>query len=178
MIARAGWSVNPRRTDSWRYSFPGRAGDGPCGALPGPSVPGRPPHHGRGRTRTARVENAPGGTAPVGRPPHRERGKHQHPARTARRGPRSRPRPRRTCPERRTNQQPPPPGKSTKYRVLMIPPPVSAKHPILLGGGEGRAGGRSSGLFRVAEGAGSLSVGLRLQCGCYPCVEAHVGLFC
>lgn len=109
MISRGDQSVNPRKTDSRGYLIP--AGPGWAGRAGLHRAGGSPGDHrttAEGEPRPARVENAPGRTAPVGRPPHRERGTHQTPPARQAEARRGRHGPARTCPERTHPRRPRP----------------------------------------------------------------------
>lgn len=60
-------------------------------------------------------------------------------------------------PDHRRSTAPAPRQVNKTYILLSVHLPRSTKYPVLLGGGEGRAGGRSSGLLRFSERAGTLA---------------------
>lgn len=88
ILSRGDQSVNPRRTDCRGYLFP--AGPGWAGgsrSTPGRWAPGRPPHHGRGRTPSRPGRERTGQNGPRRATTAPGAGNAPNPARTASRGP-------------------------------------------------------------------------------------------
>ena len=100
-----------------------------------------------------------------------------NPARTVRRGPpRSAPPPP-YLPGSQTVPTAPAPRQVNKISHFFDCLPVNKMCRFCWAGARGGPAGRSSGLLRLLECAGTLPVGLRLKRDRHPCMEAHVGLF-
>ena len=100
---------------------PRRAGVGRRSrSTPGRWIPGRPPHHGRGRTPSRPGRERTGQNGPRRATTAPGAGNAPNPARTACRGPPRSARPRPYLPGTHAPQKTPPHGKSTKSHILLI----------------------------------------------------------
>lgn len=136
-----GSECQPQRDRLPAVFVPRRAGVGRlCRSTPGRWAPGRPPHHGRGRTPSRPGRERTGQNGPRRATTAPGAGNAPNPARTACRGPPRSARPRPYLPGTHAPQKTPPHGKSTKSHIFLIAG-LSTKCADFVGAGAGRAGG-------------------------------------